>query len=88
MERIWINYWIDFGLFITFTICGGTGIMKLPAFVRWFVSIGFPLSTLSFLHDVSGIILIILVFIHLMLHRKWISCMTKRLFEKKNEDEC
>lgn len=82
MERIWINYWIDFGLFITFIICGGTGIMKLPAFVRWFVSIGFSLSTMSFLHDVSGVIMVLLVFIHLVLHWKWITVMTKRLFKE------
>jgi quinol-cytochrome oxidoreductase complex cytochrome b subunit len=40
------------------------------------------------IHDWSGIALAVLVLIHLVLHWKWIVCMTKNLLTKKNKDKC
>jgi hypothetical protein len=44
-----------------------------------------PASTLSKIHDISGIVLGLLVFSHLVLHRRWIVAMTKSTFPRKEK---
>ena len=80
MNRTKLNFWIDIGLAISFFACFITGLIKLPLLYQLFGSIYriLPMAELTLIHDLSGIILGILVFIHLALHWKWIVHVTKR----------
>jgi hypothetical protein len=60
-----------------------TGLIKFPGLVGFFgIRFGdLPIGTISGIHDWSGIILIILVFLHLILHWSSLKAMTKRIFK-------
>jgi hypothetical protein len=84
-----INYWIDLIMFFSFFINSISGLFL------WFLfPYGEHSSRTVFLelskhqwktmHIWSGLLLLILVFIHLLLHKKWIFMMTKNIFCKKN----
>jgi len=85
MDRTKLDYWIDLGLLISFLGVGVTGIVKL----KWIapllnLSWGDPKMTLlSTIHDWSGIVIVALVLVHLILHRKWIISTTKCFFVKE-----
>ena len=86
MNRIKLNYWIDVGLAISFFTCFYTGLVKWPGLIKIigvsaYKTISF--SNISRLHDVSGLIMGLLVAIHLALHWKWIVSVTKNIFSKK-----
>ena len=84
-DKVRINYLIDCGLIISFLLSFITGIIKFPEWTRYFgdVFLLIPASTLSKIHDISGIVLGLLVLSHLVLHRKWIVAMTKTTFGRK-----
>jgi cytochrome b561 len=44
--------------------------------------IGIAKQDWAFIHQWAGILLVILVGIHLILHWKWIVCMTRDIFKK------
>jgi hypothetical protein len=77
-----LNYLIDCGLIITFFLSFITGIIKFPEWTRYFsnVYLLIPASTLSQIHDYSGLVMGLLVLSHLVLHRRWIVAMTKSTF--------
>jgi hypothetical protein len=83
MNKVYINYIIDMLLGLAFLSSFITGLMKFPAFHPL---LGFPHANISQLHDWSGLILGILVLIHLILHYKWIVCMTKSIVRRKKCD--
>jgi hypothetical protein len=83
MNRIKLNYWIDVGLALSFLICFITGLIKWPNLVKIIGVSAYNISSkgnISILHDVSGLIMGILVMIHLVLHWKWIVSVTKSMF--------
>jgi thiamine transporter ThiT len=84
------NYWIDIGMGIAFMLSLITGIIKWPRLITWFglTYSQLPMKAISAVHDWSGIIMGLLVLVHLLLHRKWISCMTRQFFNKKEEKKC
>jgi hypothetical protein len=70
MNKAKLNYklfWILLGLFI---LNGLTGIVKL-------FNIKGPI--LNNIHDWAGLVLIIVLIVHIILHWKWIITMTKRI---------
>ena len=89
MDRPKLNYIVDFFAFVSFLITAVTGLVIfvfLPSGVRQgrlqeFA--GISKGTWGFLHDWAGILLIILVMVHLVLHREWIAGMTKNFFKAK-----
>ena len=86
MDRTKLNYWIDIGLAISFFICFYTGLVKWPGLIKIigvsaYKTLSF--SNISRLHDLSGLIMGLLVIIHLALHWKWIVAVTKSIFCKK-----
>ncbi len=89
MNRAKINYLIDIGLAISFFVCFITGLIKWPGLVK-IIDANFYrfLSNrkISMLHDLSGLIMGILVMIHLVLHWKWIVAMTKSFFSGKKDN--
>ncbi|MGE0793243.1 MAG: DUF4405 domain-containing protein [Candidatus Woesearchaeota archaeon] len=81
MNRTIVNYWIDVALAITFLLAFVTGIIKWPTLYSFVKT--WPLRQISFIHDISGLLMSILVFIHLILHWTWIKVMSKKIFGKK-----
>lgn len=85
MNQAKVNYWIDVGLAVSFIVAFVTGIIKWPGLM---VKLGInyaslPIAKLSTLHDRSGLVMGILVLVHIILHWKWIVCMTKSFLQKK-----
>jgi hypothetical protein len=80
-----LSYFIDCGLIITFFLTFVTGVIKFPEWTRFFrdVFLVVPASTISKIHDLSGIVMGLLVLAHLILHWNWIVAMTKSTFGKK-----
>lgn len=81
LKRNIVLYLIDIFLLILICISFITGLIKFPGLLR---SIGFdyliiPFNTISIIHDWSGLFMGILIFIHLILHWKWIVQMTKKI---------
>jgi len=82
MNRAKLNYIVDIGLLISFLVVFISGVLKFgPAIQALRTHI--PYSTITPLHDFSGIIMGILVLIHLALHWNWIVSMTKSFIKKK-----
>jgi len=84
MNKPELNYLIDVGLLLSFLTCFISGLIKWPGIID---VIGTSLyrtlhvSNISTLHDMSGLIMGVLVLIHLVLHWKWIVSMTKTMFK-------
>ena len=85
MDKIKLNYIVDVLLGISFLAVFITGIIKFPGLLR---SLGvdvkeIPWKQISMLHDLSGLVMGILVLVHLVLHWNWIVCMTRKYFGRK-----
>jgi len=86
MNRTKLNYWIDIGLAISFSISLITGLIKWPGLINLIGTSAYKVlyvKNISLLHDWSGLIMGILVLTHLALHWKWIVSITKSTFGKK-----
>jgi cytochrome b subunit of formate dehydrogenase len=89
MEKAKINYIIDFLAGISFLITAITGLVIfffLPSGVRqgsYQTFLGIIKGTWTIVHDWAGILFILLVIIHFMLHWDWIVCMTRKIFQRK-----
>ena len=85
MNKLYLNYWVDIGLAISFAICFVTGLIKWPGIIHTIgISAYRTLHTrnISMLHDWSGLIMGVFVLIHLVLHWPWIVSVTKSTFTK------
>ncbi len=86
MNKAKLNYWIDVGLALSFLACFYTGLVKWPGLIA---IIGVPayrmlsFSSISAIHDLSGLIMGILVLFHLALHWKWIVSVSKEVFSRQ-----
>ncbi len=86
MKKIKINYIVDLLMTLCFIIVSASGLILflfLPGGIRrggYQEFIGIIKQNWVVIHDWSGIILIILVLIHFLLHWNWITCMTKDFF--------
>lgn len=65
-----VTYTIDLILIPVFLVCGITGILLFPGFLDWCgISMRrFPMDTVVFLQDWSGVALVVGVVLHLLLH--------------------
>jgi len=87
MNRQELNYFIDLGLIVTFFGVFITGILKFR-YIKSLLgldSLILPMKDISTIHDWSGLIMGLLVLAHLVLHFKWLKCMTQNIFGKKKE---
>ena len=88
MGKSKINYLIDLLMLISFVINSITGLIIfffLPTGVKrgsYQVFLGIIKQNWVDVHNWSGLLLILLVAIHLILHWKWIVSMTKSLIRK------
>ncbi len=91
MNKSKINYIIDFLALLSFLITALSGLaikFFMPSGVRQGrlqEFLGIQKGTWSEIHDWFGILFIIIVIIHLILHWNWIVCMTKNIFKS---DKC
>jgi hypothetical protein len=82
------NYLIDFVLTTLFFVVAGTGLFMylfIPSGIprgRYVVYMGLTKATWIWLHSRAGILVVLLVVVHLILHWKWIVCTTKSFFKK------
>ena len=87
MDKLKLNYIIDFFALIFFLVTSVTGLiifLFLPSGVRqgrFQELFGITKEVWNFIHTWSGILMFVLVVIHLILHWNWIVCMTKNVLE-------
>lgn len=65
-----VTYTINLIMIPVFLVCGITGILLFPGFLDWCgISMRhFPMDTVTFLHDWTGVALVVGVTLHLLLH--------------------
>lgn len=89
----WLKQLLIFLLFITFLLNLITGLIKFPEIQRFFIFVYNYISAaqLSWLHDYSGLALVILIVIHLVINRKllfpWLDNIIKRISQPRNAGE-
>jgi hypothetical protein len=81
MNNIILKVLVDLALGITFFICFITGLLKYTVLlqVTGLSNVVLPSAFISDLHDWSGIVLGVFVFLHLYLNRQWIITMTRKI---------
>ena len=93
MDKPKINYLVDSIALISFLVTSITGLIIfifLPSGVRQgrlqeFA--GITKEVWNFIHIWSGILMLVLVVVHLILHWNWIVLMTKNIFGNKYESK-
>jgi hypothetical protein len=84
MKRAWINYTIDILISAAFLGLAVTGILKYPGVIRFFSDrqVILPADEITRIHRWTGLILTGGVFLHLILHLRWIGRMTRRIVKR------
>jgi hypothetical protein len=88
MNKIKINYFVDVLLIISFLVVTITSVVLFLFLQNKIGHIGsqilFGLPKLKWinLHVVSGFAMIVLSFVHLILHFKWLTTMSQNIFKK------
>jgi len=91
ITRTVVNYVVDMLMLVTFLIVSITGVIKYlflyPLMGQYsrISFMGMSKYDMSVLHDVSGMLMLFFVALHLVLHARWIYCMTKSIFLKKEK---
>ncbi len=88
MKKAYLNYFIDVGILAAFIVTFVTGIVKWPGIILkfGFNYKDFPMYYFTLFHDWGGLTMAGLSFTHVVLHWKWIVCMTKKIMRgDKNE---
>jgi hypothetical protein len=85
MRRVVLKYGIDVAMLVVFILCFVTGVFKFPSVLHlvWGGARLSPLLFLTRVHDLTGVILGILVLAHLAVNWTWIVAMTRRLMAGK-----
>jgi hypothetical protein len=90
MNRNLLNFAIDMAALISGVFCGITGIIKWPGLV-YTLGLSYqslPMDALTWLHDWTGLAVLLLVALHIMMHMGWMITMTKRIARVKvTQDE-
>jgi hypothetical protein len=93
MNKSKIDYFVDMIALVSFLVTAITGLVIMiflpPSEGRGGVHnylFGYGRHDWGAIHDLAGVIMIIAVLIHLVLHWRWIVNMTKGLFKK--EEKC
>jgi hypothetical protein len=91
LNRTKLNYVIDLILTILFLVVASIGLLLyffIPSGIRrggYIVYMGLTKTTWIWIHSRAGLLMIIVVLIHLILHRHWIICTTRNFFRKEKE---
>jgi hypothetical protein len=79
-----VNYFVDLFLGISFVFSVLSGVIMF--FVPWgsdAVLLGISRGSWPLIHEISSFAMVGLVFLHLVLHLRWIGSMTKGFFIRK-----
>jgi hypothetical protein len=76
MNKNDLNYWVDAVMLLAFLAVGVTGLSKFLALRGFLLSVDY--IVVSIVHDYSGVVLVLTVAFHLILHFSWIVATTKR----------
>jgi len=81
MDTIQGKWLVDLLMGISFAICFITGLLKFPVLLQLtgLTTVVLPFALITNLHDVSGLLMGLFVFLHLFLNRRWIVATTKRI---------
>ena len=88
MDKTKINYLVDFLMGLSFVVVAVTGIILFFFLPSGTAQGGYPeflgviKKNWTFVHNISGIAMTLLVFLHFVLHLDWIISMTKSFFKK------
>ncbi|HWQ49733.1 MAG TPA: DUF4405 domain-containing protein [Methanosarcina sp.] len=88
VSRLKINYLIDLILTTLFFVVASTGLFMyflIPSGIprgRYVVYMGLTKATWIWVHSRAGILIVILIVVHFILHSQWIICTTKSFFRK------
>lgn len=91
LNRTKLNYVVDLILTLLFIVVAGIGLLLyffIPSGIRrggYIVYMGLTKTTWIWIHSRAGLLMIVFVLIHLILHRHWIIYTTKNLFKKETE---
>ena len=82
MDWVKVRWLVDVLLGIDFLICLVTGLLKYTVLLQLtgLNEMILPAAFISDLHDWSGLVLAFLVFVHLILNRRWIIMTTRKMF--------
>ncbi len=89
MNKAKLNFLIDFLAFLSFFVTAITGLVIfffIPPGIRqgrYIEFLGVQKQVWSQIHNYAGLLMILFVLIHIVLHWKWIKSMTKDLFKKR-----
>jgi cytochrome b subunit of formate dehydrogenase len=92
MDKNKINYIIDFLMTVSFIFVAISGLVIfffLPSGVRqggWQEFWGIEKNVWTDIHNWSGIVFVVLVLLHFILHWQWLVCMTKNIFSNEKEN--
>ncbi len=89
MNIQYVRYGVDCLMGVVFLICLVTGLFKFTLLMRQLglTDVVLPLALMSDIHDWSGIALGLLVAVHLVLNRRWITSMTRRILGRPGGTE-
>ncbi|MBP1908794.1 DUF4405 domain-containing protein [Methanolobus bombayensis] len=93
MNKSEVNYYTDIVLTILFIAVAITGFilyLAIPSGVqrgRYQEFIGITKATWTLIHNRTSILLTLFTGLHLLLHKKWIFCMTKNMFKKSEQKD-
>ncbi|MDO8842417.1 DUF4405 domain-containing protein [Methanocalculus sp.] len=85
MERRDILYYTDIGMLISFLLCSITGFIKWPGLISK-LNLSYQTvhySTLTWIHDWSGLLLCLLAILHLAMHWRWLVAMTRKKLHQR-----
>lgn len=88
VKRNTLNYWVDVGIgcaFVLSAISGLVFLLPVESFDSQVLGLGYPIW--NALHTWSSLALIGGVLIHLVLHWKWIACMTGKILRPVREPQ-
>jgi len=93
MKKAALNYWVDLATGISFLLCAVTGIVFLfPGTVHTAVGatatiLLIPAAWWHSVHDWTGVAMVAGTALHLVLHAKWITTMTRKTFGAQTKPE-
>ena len=87
MNKAKINYIVDFILFIAFMLVSISGLVMFFILPSGSGGESFLITRHLWkdMHNFSGLLMVFLSIIHILLHIKWIICMTKGMFRKDKD---
>ena len=82
MNRLRLMYAVNFLLAVSFIVVAVTGLLKFRSLMNLLglSDIALPWATVSFVHDWSGLVMLVLVVVHLVFNWEWIVKVTKGFF--------